>query len=180
MDWVCSFDWVIPVFLLVPGRWANNGQTPQTTPPHCILRIPCAPEGYKTPTTYWEEGKFQELCGRKQDWACNWVPGQPCWLVSSCNRGMGIALQRDSLALANLSFFSNCTLFLAVLQVAPAPCVVTCPLGDSGKAAGRSNNKREEWDMPFQGHPMQLHCTWSNVQMLLSLSKMTFSLVSQS
>lgn len=175
MDWVCSFNWVTPVFLLVPGRWANHGQTPQAPPLHSedsrglwdtyhILR------GGEIPGVMWERAGLGMQLGCRT----------PYWLISSCSWGLGIALQRESLALANLPVSSNCVLSLVILQVAPALCLATCSLSDFGKVAGRPANNREEWDMPFQGHPVQLCCPWSYVQMLLGLSKMTVSLASWS
>lgn len=35
-----SFSWVIPLFPLIPGRWASNAKLP--SPPHCILMLLCA------------------------------------------------------------------------------------------------------------------------------------------
>lgn len=74
------------------------------------------PDSYETPTTYhaavsWEEGKFQDWCGREQDGACSWVPGQPFWLISSCDWGLGVALKWGSLALASLAVFHCWSLF---------------------------------------------------------------------
>lgn len=105
--------------LSIPARpWAvGQGWPISPGSPAASWRFP-VPHGYETPTTYrtaasWEEGKFQEQCGREQDWACSWVPGQPCWLISSCDWGLGVALWWGSLALADLAVSLCSSLFWA-------------------------------------------------------------------
>lgn len=155
---------------------------PTSPVPPAAFRCFPMPNSYETPTTYrtavsWEEGKFQEWCGREQDGACSWVPGQSCWLISSCDWGLGVALKWGSLSLASLAVFNCWSLFQAD---------GSSPVAGRSVAMGwreRSRKASQGWGgarplLPAVSHVDMLHSEQCKIP--LDLNQMQVSLTSLS